>query len=228
MTHRSWRADRGLFALTRRSGARALLRFASTALLAVAAGCSSGVSVAPEGQFPTPLVVPLQLDVGLVLDDPLTEFVYDEEIKDHGHWRVEAGALQGPLYRTILGAMFRRVVEFDNVSTATGVSGTIVPEIADFQVSIPQLTRSDFYEVWIKYVIRLYDRDGTLVVEWPLTAYGKASREDYGMLQDSDKPGMEDATVTALRDAGAFLSLRFAEVPEVKSWLGREGAGGSE
>lgn len=190
-------------------------------------GCAGGASVALEGDFPTPLVAPMPVDIGLVLEAPLVEFVYEEEIETFGLWRVDAGAMQPKLFRAVVGAMFQRMVEFDSATAATGVAGVIVPEIADFQISIPARTRSDFYEVWIKYVIRLYDADGSLVVEWPLTAYGKASREDYGMLQDSDKPGMEDATMTALRDAGAFLALRFAEVPEVKTWLARHAPGES-
>lgn len=197
------------------------------AMLALLQGCAGGASVAIEGDFPTPLVAPLPVDVGLVLEAPLVEFVYEEEIETFGLWRVEAGTMQPALFRTVVGAMFRRMEEFDSLAAASGVAGVIVPEIADFQISIPERTRSDFYEVWIKYVIRLYDADGTLVVEWPLTAYGKASRENYGMLQSSKEPGMRDATMIALRDAGAFLALRFAEVPEVKEWLARH-AGGEE
>ncbi len=91
--------------------------------------------------------------------------------------------------------------------------------IAEFQISIPSQTRSDFYEVWIKYLMHLYDTHGTLIAEWPLTAYGKANKADFGFMESSDKLAIQQATMTALRDAGAFLALRFSSVPEVRSWL---------
>ena len=67
--------------------------------------------------------------------------------------------------------------------------------------------------------MRLYDTHGTLIAEWPLTAYGKANRGDFGFMESSDAPAIRQATMTALRDAGAFLALRFTTVPEVRAWL---------
>jgi hypothetical protein len=58
-----------------------------------------------------------------------------------------------------------------------------------------------------------------LIAEWPLTAYGKSNEADYGMLESTDQPAMRDATMKALRDAGAFLALRFATVPPIRAWL---------
>ena len=196
------------------------LRSVLCAALALAVtGCGSGATVAVKGDFPRPLIVPLPLHVGLVLDNALTSYVHDEEIKGLGHWHIEIGQLQGKLFRDIVPAMFANVTEVPSAEEAKSVDGVLVPAIVDFQISIPQQTRSDFYEVWIKYSIRLYDAGGALVVEWPLTAYGKANQGDYSVLKDKDRPGMQDATMIALRDAGAFMSLRFAQVPEVKKWL---------
>jgi hypothetical protein len=58
-----------------------------------------------------------------------------------------------------------------------------------------------------------------LIAQWPLTAYGKANKGDFGVMESSDKPAIRQATLTALRDAGAFLALRFQTVPEVKAWI---------
>jgi len=38
-------------------------------------------------------------------------------------------------------------------------------------------------------------------------------------MENSDKPAIRQATMTALRDAGAFLALRFGSVPEVRAWM---------
>jgi len=201
------------------------MRLALCLALALAIpGCKGGANLAMQGEFPKPLIMPLPLHVGLVLNDALTGYVHDEEIKGLGHWHIEIGQLQRKLFREIVTAMFDGVTEVPSPEAAQSVDGVLVPSIVDFQISIPQQTRSDFYEVWIKYSIRLYDAGGALVVEWPLTAYGKASQGDYSVLKDKDRPGMHDATMVALRDAGAFLSLRFAEVPEVKKWLAEHAA----
>src|SRR5512139_3574987 len=100
-------------------------------------------------------------------------------MENFGQWHIEIGAIQTKLFRAIFGGMFEQVTEVPSLDQATGTDGVLVPAIEDFQIAIPQQTRSKFYEVWIKYVVRLYDTAGALVVEWPLTAYGKANTEDY-------------------------------------------------
>ena len=74
------------------------------------------------------------------------------------------------------------------------LDAVLAPSIVEFQISIPSQTRSEFYEVWIKYMMRLYDTHGTLIAEWPLTAYGKANRGDFGFMENSDSPAIRQAT----------------------------------
>ena len=185
----------------------------------VLAGCS-GANVQVAGDIPTPLVRPLPLRVGLYLEPALIQYVFEEKIEDHGDWRVEVGPMQTKLFRQVAGAMFAESIPVDSLTPAQGdLDAVLAPTIAEFQISIPSQTRSEFYEVWIKYLMHLYDTHGTLIAEWPLTAYGKANRGDFGFMESSDKLAIQQATMTALRDAGAFLALRFSSVPEVRSWL---------
>jgi hypothetical protein len=183
------------------------------------AGCS-GAKVQMEGDIPTPLVNQLPLRIGLYLEPALVQYVFEEKIEEHGDWRIDAGPIQAKLFKQVTNAMFIEAPLVDSL-TPTGVTldGVLAPSIVDFQISIPSQTRSEFYEVWIKYLMRLYDPQGTLIAEWPLTAYGKANRGDFGVLENSDAPGIRNATMTALRDAGAFLALRFTSVPEIRAWL---------
>ncbi len=182
-------------------------------------GCS-GAKVQIQGDIPTPLVNRLPVRVGLYFEPALVQYVFEEKIQDHGDWRVEVGAIQSKLFQRIGSAMFVKAVRVDSVTpSGTDLDAVLAPSIADFQISIPAQTRSDFYEVWIKYRMRLYDMQGGLIAEWPLTAYGKANREDFGFMDNSDKLAIRQATMTALRDAGAFLSLRFTSVPKIHAWL---------
>ena len=185
----------------------------------VLAGCS-GAKVQITGDIPTPLVPTLPLRVGLYLDPALVQYVFEEKIQDHGDWRVEVGPMQTKLFRQIATAMFIEAVPVDSLAQSqTNLDAVLAPSIAEFQISIPSQTRSEFYEVWIKYLMHLYDTHGTLIAEWPLTAYGKANRGDFGFMESSDKLAIQQATMTALRDAGAFLALRFTSVPEIRTWL---------
>jgi hypothetical protein len=185
----------------------------------VLAGCS-GANVQVAGNIPTPLVRPLPLRVGLYLEPALVQYVFEEKIEDHGDWRVEVGPMQTKLFRQVSAAMFTESIPVDSLTPSEGdLDAVLAPTIAEFQISIPSQTRSEFYEVWIKYLMHLYDTHGTLIAEWPLTAYGKANKADFGIMESSDKLAIQQATMTALRDAGAFLALRFSSVPEVRSWL---------
>jgi hypothetical protein len=196
----------------------------AVALCALLTACT-GANVQMEGEIPTPLVNRLPLKIGLYFEPALLQYVFEEKIQDHGDWRVEIGPMQARLFRKIAAAMFVESVQVDSIAGAGGdLDAVLAPTIAEFQISIPSQTRSDFYEVWIKYTMRLYDIHGTLIAQWPLTAYGKANKADFGFMENSDKLAIRQATLTALRDAAAFLSLRFATVPEVKAWMKSRGS----
>ena len=196
----------------------------AAALCVLLAGCV-GANVQMQGDIPTPLVNRLPLRIGLYFEPALVQYVFEEKIQDHGDWRVEVGQMQPKLFEKIAAAMFVESMQVDSITpTGTDLDAVLAPSIAEFQISIPSQTRSDFYEVWIKYTMKLYDIHGTLIAQWPLTAYGKANKGDFGFMDNSDKLAIKQATLTALRDAAAFLSLRFGTVPEVKTWMNARGS----
>ena len=87
--------------------------------------------------------------------------------------------------------------------------------IKELQFSIPKQTRTDYFEVWIRYQFKLFDKNANLVGEWDLPAYGKAKAQDY----PSDGTALQAAALSACRDAMAFFSLNFTRVPLVKNWI---------
>ena len=98
------------------------------------------------------------------------------------------------------------------------VDGIIAPSIEDVQFAIPDQTGGDFYEVWIRYKLTLFDRSGNNVGELPLIGYGKANERNFGQLGQRT-PALHQATTWALRDAAAVLSFQFHGQPAVKDWL---------
>lgn len=193
--------------------------------LVLLAGCAGATVEFEDSAFPKPLVEVMDLDMGLVLSDDLKSYTHHEDIEMYGSWEVRLGLVQPLVFHNTLGAMFMTVTDVDSATEPhPNLDAVLVPTIEDFQISIPSQTRTNFYEVWIKYRMQLYDNQGQLIAEWPLPAYGKANREDYGLLEDKDEPALEDATMLALRDAAASLSLHFAQVPPVKAWLANRDA----
>ena len=98
------------------------------------------------------------------------------------------------------------------------VDGILAPSIDEVQFAIPDQTGGEFYEVWIRYRLRLYGADGTVFGDWPVIGYGKANQRNYGSI-DQNETGLNEATIWALRDAAAWLSFQFRDQSEVQSWL---------
>ena len=90
-----------------------------------------------------------------------------------------------------------------------------MPATPAFQLALPQKTRLDAYEVWVKYNMRLLGPDGAYIADWVLTSYGKTPTENLL----STEGGINDATVSALRDLASNFTLSFGAVPEVRDWL---------
>lgn len=196
-----------------RAGCRGLL---CGALLSVF-GCG-GASVSVPPSLPQPLVQQLPLSIGLHLSEDLVSYVHEESLEGSGDWRIELGAAQSVMFQNLLNGMFASVALIPHVDAPGGeVDGVLVPSIEEVQFSIPAQTRSDYYEVWVRYRFRLHGRDGTLVGEWPLTAYGKANSRNYGL--NSREPALQAAAVAAMRDAMAFFTVQFGTVPAAQSWI---------
>ena len=187
------------------------------AILALSA-CRGGASIEVPTQFPVPLVQKLPLAMGLHLDKTLTEYVHTETIEAQGDWRISLGPAQKPMFESLLNGLFTEI-EFvdDPLDPASGLDGVLQPSIEELQFSTPKQTHTDYFEVWIRYKFMLYDRNGTLLGSWNMNAYGKANEGNYGL--QSTKPALQAAAFAACRDAMAFFTLEFRNVPTVRSWL---------
>ena len=189
----------------------------------VLTGCG-GASVTVPALFPVPVVERLPLAMGLHLDDALVNYVFTEDLGEAGEWEIELGRAQEQMFTNLLSGMFDAVYPVADPQQPDGqVAGVLVPAISEVQFSTPLQTRTEYFEVWVRYQFRLYDRDGQLVTEWPLTAYGKANEDNYGL--QSREPALQAAAVEACRDAMAFFTVQFRSIPDVQRWLLSEAGG---
>jgi hypothetical protein len=195
-----------------------MLTVALTAL--TLAGCS-GAKVSVPPMLPVPLVDKLPMVIGLHLPDELRQFAHKEKLETGGDWEIDLGSAQTVMFDNLLTGMFHQVRVVPNPAAPGGeVAGVLVPNLEEVQFSTPDQTRTDYFEVWVRYKFQLYDRDGSLAGEWPLTAYGKANAKHYGM--SSRQPALQAAAISALRDAMAFFTVQFTSVPPVRNWLAAE------
>lgn len=191
-----------------------------TLLLVILFGLSACAARTVEirGSYPRPNIPALPLSIGVYYGDALRDFVYTE-FSDNGReeYRIGAGNSHMELFNTVLPAMFQQVVVLDSPAAATGrgLDAVFIPNIDEFQLGMPQKTRLDSYEVWIKYNMRLTTPEGAYVADWVMTSYGKTSQETFS----TTERGINDAAVAALRDLASNFSISFTNVPDVRDWL---------
>lgn len=196
------------------------------ALLFFLSGClSTEVAVDEETEFPVPLVPKIPLNMGVHLPQELLDFVYTEDLGDDGSFTIDISDAQPTVFTNLLTGMFEQVTLIDDPSQpAADVAGTLVPRIKEMQFSTPDQTRTDYFEVWLRYGFELYDRDGTRLGDWDLTAYGKANTQNYGL--NTTPPTLRAAALQACRDAMAFFTISFVRESVVQPWLNSELAAG--
>lgn len=165
-------------------------------------------------RFPVPLMSQSPVSLGVHLDDTINSFVHTETIEKKGTWEVVLGPVQQTLFANLSSGVFE-AYEFVDDTRAPHLDGVLRPIIKEVQFSLPSQTRSNYYEVWIRYDFELYDREGGLLGQWSLPAYGKANKNNFG----SKSVGLQEAALAACRDAMAFFSINFAKEPVVYQWM---------
>jgi hypothetical protein len=198
---------------------RSRLRLLAVAAAACLAGCG-GSEVIVESTFPRPLVEPLPISMGIVIPDELYNFIYTEDIPDQSLWTIALGDANVALLEPLFEGMFERTKDIDSLALAAGdttLDGVIEPKLEKFEFDVPQGERDEFVEVWLQYQITVYEPDGSTIIQWPVSGYGKSE-----LLRDAED-AVQRAAIVAMREAGATISTKFTEQPQIKEWLGGKG-----
>lgn len=195
-----------------------IFKFTST-LLVLLGMVSCGVSnVVIDGDFPTPNITKMPVSIAVYYDSSLRDFAYLEYSETgQEEYNIESGESHMELFDSILPAMFEEVVFVESMDEVTpgSVDAVFAPVIEEFQLALPDKTKLDVFEVWIKYNMRLLSSEGDYIADWVLTSYGKTPTESFRSVESA----INDAAIVALRDLASSFSLSFADVPEVRDWL---------
>ena len=71
------------------------------------------------------------------------------------------------------------------------------------------MSSTDSFAVWIRYRLKVYDHNGTLVSNWPVAAYGKSQAAG------GSSKALQHAAVLAMRDAAALMIMKFDKVTRI-------------
>jgi len=199
---------------------RMIVTLLSVACLAACA--SPTVQVSPIFDFPTPLVEPLPVRVGVYYAEEFRNFVYDESQDEQGADEsiIELGKAQVSLFERVLPSVFAQVKVLEQAERSNlpaDLDAILLPYVADVEYSVPRVSKAKIYEVWIKYQFELLAPDGSTIANWTMPAYGKTPTA----FLKSSKQAINLASVMALRDSGAAFITGFPRVPEVAQWLDR-------
>ncbi len=205
------------------SGSMITARFLTAAVVLLLGACANNVVV--HGSFPTPVLEKLPYTLGVYYDPDFRNHEFFEEAtsREETDWRVKTGEAQVQMYNTLLPGMFEKIVILNDLPRRDRVAAVaeeqvdavLVPHVAELQYSIPNHTKINVFEIWMRYRYELYAPDGELLADWTMTSYGKTPT---AFLQSAEA-AVNLAAVVALRDAGANFALNFTRVPEVKLWM---------
>ncbi len=196
-------------------------RSSRIALLGLLLCACGGAQIEMQSSYPLPLVQPLPVHAGLMSDDAFRTYKYEESISGFGDWSVALGRDQQRMFEQTMRGLFRQFSKVSGLGQeAMGSELVLQPSVTAFEISLPEQTQTEFFEVRIVYRIGVLEPQGREVTNWTVSAYGRSDTRNFRTLAGSESgSALAAATRTALRDASALISRQFPLLPDVKAWL---------
>jgi hypothetical protein len=180
-------------------------------LIGLVSGCASNVTMKTP-TIPEPLVAKISMSVGLRMPENFDNFVHQESVYGREEWSIDLGSSNRGLFTQLFGHMFTSVTVIgpDEDPAALGLDALVEPTIDAFEFSTPSQSKTEAFAVWIRYRLNVYDRDGTLISNWPVSAYGKSLATTMGQGN-----ALQRAAILAMRDAAALMVMKFDKVTRI-------------
>ncbi|MCH7854005.1 MAG: hypothetical protein IIB76_06675 [Proteobacteria bacterium] len=194
--------------------------FSVALLIAAVSACSTHVSVR-DPHIPDPLITAMPLSVGVRYPQSFDHFVHEEQVIGKEKWQIDLGASNKILFNKLFNAMFTDVtlVAESEDATTLGLDALIEPSIDAFEFSVPEQSQTDSFAVWIRYRIKIFDRNGTQIANWPINAYGKSQTSTFG-----GDEALRRAAVLAMRDAAALIIMQMDKSTGISKLINNDNA----
>ena len=173
----------------------------------VISGCGSNVRLEPP-TIPEPLINTLPMTVAVRLPENFEHFVHEEEVLGREEWTIDLGRSNAIFFTQLFKYMFENVIVLgeDQDPADVAFDAMLEPSIDAFEFSVPNQTKTDSFAVWIRYRVKVYDRNGDLVLDAPVSAYGKSLTTTLG-----GSRALQDRAALAMRGAAALMIMKFDE-----------------
>ena len=155
--------------------------------------------------IPEPLIDQLPLTVAARYPVAFDNFVHEEQVLGKDKWSIDLGRSNRMLFTQLFDSMFTEfsVVEANADPKDLSFDALIEPSIDAFEFSVPSQSQTDDFAVWIRYRIKIFDKEGVQIANWPIAAYGKSQTTTFGT-----DAALQRAAVLAMRDAAALIILQ--------------------
>ncbi len=155
--------------------------------------------------IPNPLIEKIPLSVAVRFPDVFGHYVHEEQVIGKQKWTIDLGRSNELLFTKLFRSMFNDLTVVDaSVDPADlRVDATIEPSIDAFEFSTPSQSQTQAFAVWIRYRIKIFDREGKQYANWPISAYGKSQSTTMG-----GRDALRRAAVLAMRDAAALIVMQ--------------------
>jgi hypothetical protein len=195
---------------------RASIPLAIATCVLVLGGCAK-VSVRPEGELPTPLIVKTPARVGVVVTPEAGNYTHKES-RASVDYEAELGPSHKTLVEEIFKAEFADAKMFESVDAARlepGLHAIFEPRIEQFSFANARETGGVYCAVTIRYNIAIYAPNGQLVDNLTLTGYGSGPAAKIGNGEEE----LAIAAYAAMRDAAAKFLTQFPALDIAKPLL---------
>lgn len=185
---------------------------ASLVPLALAA-CSSTTTM-EELTIPAPRTEKIPVAVALRIPAEFNDFVHEENILGKESWTIHLGRSNASFFEQLFGYLFTSltIIGPDDDARDLQFDALIEPSIDGFEFSVPTQSKTEAFAVWIRYRLRIFDREGNNASNWTVSAYGKSRKQGMG-----GSKALQRAALLAMRDAAALIIMQLDKATQISA-----------
>jgi hypothetical protein len=165
-----------------------------------------------EPTIPPPNTEKIHVDVALRIPEEFNQFIHEENVLGKQSWTINLGSANAMFFTQLFGYLFDNVTIIgpDDDARDYTFDALIEPSIDGFEFSVPNQSKTEAFAVWVRYRLRIFDREGNNASNWTVSAYGKSMKEGMG-----GSTSLQRAAVLAMRDAAALIIMQLDKATKI-------------
>jgi hypothetical protein len=182
-------------------------------ILLVLAGCGSTTTM-EDPTIPAPQTEKIPVVVALRIPEEFNNFVHEESILGKESWTINLGRSNASFFEQLFGYLFTSltVIGPDDDARDIQFDALIEPSIDGFEFSVPTQSQTEAFAVWIRYRLRVFDREGNNASNWTVSAYGKSEKQGL-----NGSKALQRAALLAMRDAAALIIMQMDKATQISA-----------